>query len=109
MKVVILGSIKHNSDVITSVANFWKGHNVDVIYPIDSIKTKNLLDIQMNYINEIEDADLVLAIPKKIVDGVNGYYNCTFEFGESVSYEMAIAKHFRKPVAIVTDYRLYSN
>ena len=45
-----------------------------------------------------EEADLIVAVPKDVALTANGDSKYILEFGESTSYEMAIARRFNKPI-----------
>lgn len=57
-----------------------------------------LVDIQRRWIEKIEEADLIIAVPKRVAMTANGDSKYVLEFGESTSYEMAIARRFNKPI-----------
>lgn len=84
MRVCILASLSQKSDIET-VANHYKKDGNLVDYPIPS--RKNRLSICLDYIYKIKNADIIVAIPKR-----------DRTFGDSVTYELAIAKYFDKPV-----------
>lgn len=62
----------------------------------------SLYRIQKNYIQAIDDADIILVIPKKSVtnEQMSDVTSIMASFGESVSYEIATARFFNKPVII---------
>lgn len=62
----------------------------------------SLCSIQRNYINAIDKADIILVIPKKSEtnEQMADMTSILMSFGESVSYEIAIARFFNKPVII---------
>lgn len=98
MVVTIIGSLtkKKEMDVIKA---FWKGRGFVVNSPGDpEIQKKPLVDIQRTWIEKIEEADLIIAIPKNVALTANGDSKYVLEFGESTSYEMAIARRFNKPI-----------
>lgn len=84
-KICILGSLSQQSAIEEAVEHY-KSHGWLVDYPIEQ-RDKTLFEIDFDYICRIAAADKVVAIPK--YDG---------SFGESVTYEMAVAKYLGKPV-----------
>lgn len=86
-KVCILASLSQQSAIEEAVEHY-KSHENIVDYPIEQ-HDKTLLEIDFDYICRIASADMVVAIPK--YDG---------SFGESVTYEMAVAKFLGKPVEV---------
>lgn len=92
--VTIIGSLTHSSYDIIMLSNYLLDMGFTVYDPVTSNrqnKNMTLYDIQDFYISYIINADLVIAVPKP--DGT---------FGESTSYEMAIAKTFHKKVFLYT-------
>lgn len=78
---------------------FWKGFGFVVNSPGDpEIQKEPLVDIQRTWIGKIEEADLIIAIPKNVALTANGDSKYVLEFGESTSYEMAITRRFNKPI-----------
>ena len=72
----------------------------DITTPFDG-QVGPLFDIQLNYLKEIDKADMVLVIPKRIdTKGTCNDNHCEWSamVGESVSYEVAYAVHTNKPV-----------
>ncbi len=57
---------------------------------------------QSTWIGAIQNADFIVAIPKNIITESDGGSNFQFEFGESTTYEMAIAVEFQKPILVWT-------
>lgn len=98
MVVTIIGSLtkKKEMDVIKA---FWEGHGCVVNSPGDpEVQKEPLVDIQKMWIEKIEEADLIVAMPKSVALTANGDSKYILEFGESTSYEMAIASRFNKPI-----------
>lgn len=83
-KICILASLSQRSDIEEAV-RLYKSYGNLVDYPIEQ-RDKTLFQIDYDYICRIASADMVVAIPK--YDG---------SFGESVTYEMAVAKYLGKP------------
>lgn len=84
-KICILASLSQQSAIKEAVEHY-KSEGWLVDYPIEQ-HNKTLFEIDFDYICRIAAADKVVAIPK--YDG---------SFGESVTYEMAVAKYLGKPV-----------
>lgn len=72
-----------------------------VVHPFLS-QDDSLYNIQRRYISHISEADLILAIPKKFVpSGLACDNDLTIfksSYGESSSYELALAEHLGKKV-----------
>lgn len=103
MNIVIISSLSNEEDIKTlrEVFQSFNGGVFDVITPLDD-QTGSLCNLQLGYIEKIEGADLVVAIPKKRILNPVADIGTTIEyiFGESTSYEIAIARHFNKPFVI---------
>lgn len=84
-KICILASLSQQS-AIKEVVQHYKSQGCLVDYPIEQCD-KTLFEIDFDYICRIAAADIVVAIPKH--DG---------SFGESVTYELAVAKYLNKPI-----------
>ena len=84
-KICILASLSQQSDIKEAVQHY-KPQSCLVDYPIER-PDKSLFEIDFDYICRIAAADMVVAIPK--LDG---------SFGESVTYELAVAKYLDKPI-----------
>lgn len=61
-------------------------------------KDRSTFEIDRRFINCIEDADLILVIPKE--EFPIGYLEYHYGFGESVTYEMALANYLEKPIMV---------
>ncbi len=83
-KICILASLSQRLAIEEAVEHYKSQGNI-VDYPIEQ-HDKTLFEIDYDYICRIASADMVVAIPKH--DGT---------FGESVTYELAIAKYLGKP------------
>lgn len=79
-KVCILASLSQKSDIEEAVA-YYKSQGYIVDYPTEQ-RDKTLFEIDYDYICRIAKAGMVVAIPK--YEG---------GFGESVTYELAVAKY----------------
>lgn len=98
MKVTIIGSLSRKYEM-ERIRNYLEKLDVTVYCPTDDgIQEMPLIDIQRVWISNIASSDLVIAVPKRTEQEKNGSTKYTLEFGESTSYEMAIARWFKKPV-----------
>lgn len=98
MIVTIIGSLTKKKEM-NEIKAFWERLGAVVNSPGDpEVKKKPLIDIQKTWIEKIEEANLVIAIPKDVYLTANGSSKYILEFGESTSYEMAIARRFNKPI-----------
>lgn len=98
MIVTIIGSLTKKK-VMDKIKAFWEQHGAVVNSPGDpEIQKEPLVNIQKTWIEKIEEADLIVAIPKTVALTANGDSKYVLEFGESTSYEMAIARRFNKPI-----------
>lgn len=137
MKIVICGSLKNmdkmekiRDDIYKYMGDTYNGYNVFIDIPNTEL---TMFAAQFRYIDAIEAADIVLILPKEITWDNRLYFNQKslrildiypfnlpigihdFEYhdhegitiGESTSYVMAIARHFNKPVYIVSDYTYF--
>ena len=83
-KVCILASLSQQSAIEEAVKHY-KSEGCIVDYPKEQ-HDKTLFEIDYDYNCRIASADMVVAIPK-----------CDGTFGESVTYELAVAKYLGKP------------
>ena len=98
MIVTIIGSLRKKKEM-DKIKSFWVRHGAIVNSPEDpKVQKEPLVDIQKTWIKKIEEADLVVAVPKDVALTANGDSKYILEFGESTSYEMAIARRFNKPI-----------
>lgn len=98
MVVTIVGSLTKKKEM-DEIKAFWEGRGAVVNSPGDpEVQKEPLVDIQRTWIEKIEAADLIVAVPKSVALTANGGNKCVLEFGESTSYEMAIARRFNKPI-----------
>ena len=98
MVVTIIWSYS-NTDKMKECKEYWErfGHKVNC--PCDpGRKSITLIEKQFEWIEKIEEADLVVAIQKNIHMSSRPKTEYVFEFGESTSYEMAIALRFKKQI-----------
>ena len=98
MIVTIIGSLTKKGEM-DKIKSFWVRHGAIVNSPEDpKVQKEPLVDIQRTWIKKIEEADLIVAVPKDVALTANGDSKYILEFGESTSYEMAIARRFNKPI-----------
>jgi hypothetical protein len=98
MIVTIIGSLTKKKEM-DEIKAFWESRGAVVNSPGDpEIRKEPLVDIQRTWIEKIEEADLIIAIPKNVAMTANGDSKYVLEFGESTSYEMAIARRFNKTI-----------
>lgn len=99
MVVTIIGSLK-KSDKMEECKKFFEAQGCKVYSPANrEVQFQPLINIQGQWIKNIDAADLIVAIPKeKLLDQTAGVTRYVNEFGESTSYEMAIAISKRKPI-----------
>lgn len=99
MIITIIGSYK-DSDKIKQCKEFWEAYRCTVNCPCDeNRKNMPLIKKQSDWIKKIKEADLIIAISKDInTESCADDTNISLKFGESTSYEMAIANTFNKPV-----------
>lgn len=99
MEVTIIGSLS-KKDRMNECEEFFKKLGAKVNNPADaSRREKSLVAKQESWIEAIENADLVVVIPKEYMlaqDSTATKYGMTL--GESTSYELAIARRFGKQV-----------
>lgn len=98
MIVTIIGSLTKKKEM-DKIKAFLERRGAIVNSPGDpEIQKEPLVDIQGTWIKKIEEADLIVALPKTVAMTTNGDSKYILEFGESTSYEMAIARRFNKPI-----------
>lgn len=98
MVVTIIGSLTKKKEM-DKIKAFLEKRGAIVNSPGDpELQKEPLVDIQRTWIEKIEEADLIIAIPKSVSLTANGDSKYVLEFGESTSYEMAIARRFNKPI-----------
>lgn len=98
MIITIIGSCGDKKRM-NECKEYWErfGHKVNC--PCDSDRdTLPLTKKQRDWIDKIEESDLVVAISKNTQLEGNGGNKFVMEFGESTSYEIAIAFRFNKLV-----------
>lgn len=100
-RVTIIGSLTCREEM-EKAKDYYMGLGCDVESPLDyQGEGLPLLTIQKMWIKFIKEADFIVAIPKnKHFVGESGVTKYIIEFGESTSYEMAIAREFGKEIRI---------
>lgn len=99
MIVTVIGSTKASREEMTACKNFFQRFGHEVHTPIDEgVQDRPLLAIQKLWIENICKSDLIVAIPKVRTSCFNAENKTYVEFGESTSYELAIADKFEKQV-----------
>lgn len=102
MVVTICGSYSKKDEMLKCKEYFERfGHKVNCPFNPYRVKAP-LITKQAEWIEKIEEADLVVAIAKDLVvsDGEEGGTLYGMKFGESTSYEMAIAMKLKKQIMI---------
>ena len=98
MIVTIIGSLTKKKEM-NEIKAFLEKCGAIVNSPGDpELQKEPLVNIQRTWIEKIEEADLIVAVPKDVALTANGDSTYILEFGESTSYEMAIARRFNKPI-----------
>lgn len=102
MKITIVCSLS-SIEICDGVVKILESQGVDVSHPFED-QIGSLYRIQRIYLKKIEEADIVLAIPKTTCMNEACSDEAKTEiisvFGESTSYEIAYARHIGKPVII---------
>lgn len=100
MIVTIIGSYRKTDEMMECKA-YWERFGHQVNCPCDpERKNLPLIEKQSGWIKKIEEADLVVAIAKEVCLSGDGSSRHVYEFGESTSYEMAIALRNKKQIVI---------
>lgn len=101
MKATIIGSLSRK-DKMEEAKSFFENLGFEVDAPSDEgLQGQALIMIQNQWIKKISESDLVVAIPKEtVLTDTAGKTIYTQEFGESTSYEIAIAYAVSKNVII---------
>lgn len=102
MNITVIGSMKQTVEML-KIKDIYSKLGNDVFCPCDpERKNLTLLGKQTSWIEHIESSDIIIAIPKETkmfeTDGDSTVIGV--RFGESTSYEIAIANHFNKDVMI---------
>lgn len=100
MKVVVVGSLSRECDIL-ECKHYFEKIGAEVVTPLE-YQNGSLYDIQVRYAEFINQADLIVAIPKNverpdISECPYGFLD-KLGFGESTSYEIAMAITFGKRV-----------
>lgn len=99
--VVFIGSLKSCSYSMSVAKEFFENLGMEVLTPYDEdLQNKPLLVIQKIWINHIVNCDFVVAFAKSrdLDDNYPGETIMKYEFGESTSYELAIALKNNKKI-----------
>lgn len=98
MIITIIGSYKKKDEMLACKEYFERfGHKVNC--PYNPTRDGSLIEAQKAWIKKIEEADLVVAISKEVLLSNNASATeFVMKFGESTSYEMAIAGRFNKQI-----------
>lgn len=100
MTVTIIGSLS-KAERMKLIKRFLETKGVDVNIPLEKeIQSLPIVQIQKKWIEKIKEADYIVAVPEDTTFDGNGSGEIKYLFGESTSYEMAIADEFHKPVFI---------
>lgn len=100
MIVTIVGSMSRK-EYMEEIKSCFKKMGFEVNSPVDDqLKKLPLLTIQKKWIEKIEEADFIIAVPKINKLENSGSASQMMTFGESTSYEIAIATRFGKPILI---------
>ena len=87
-RICILASLSQRTDIEEAVKYYRTPDNI-IDYPKEQYN-KTLFEIDYDFICKIASADRIIAISKD--DGT---------FGESVTYELALATYFGKPIETI--------
>lgn len=98
MVVTIIGSMTKKKEM-DEIKALLERRGVVVNCPGDpEVQKEPLVAIHRTWIEKIEEADLIIAVPKEVAMTANGGNKYILEFGESTSYEIATASRFNIPV-----------
>lgn len=104
MIITIIGSVKENEKDMAIMKEFLSRlRNVVIYSPLDN-QNGTIYDLQRAYIDKIAESNLVIAISKPRKCG--GPWS--LHFGESTTYELAMADFFGVPVIYVPSGMTYS-
>lgn len=101
MTVTIIGSLTTEEEM-KDIKKYFEhlGFKVNCPGKDLDVQKQPLVDIYSAYIKKIEEADLIIAVPKKTAATADGGSEYIFQFGEATSYEIAIAKRFNKNIVL---------
>lgn len=96
MIITIIGSCK-DTEKMNACKEYWErfGHKVNCPCDLKN-DDMSLIAIDSKWIEKIEEADLIVAIHKSLSLEGGGGTSHIMDFGESTTYEMAIALRFNK-------------
>lgn len=106
MVVTIIGSLGKNAEDMRILKEkipeiYGNRDNLTIHSPLDN-QDGELVDIQRAFIDKLAAADVIVAISKP-----NDECPWKFTFGESTSYELALADYFKKKVVYVLSSKNY--
>lgn len=100
MIVTIIGSYSMK-DKMLKVKDHFERFGNKVNCPWDEKRNEDpILTKRVEWIKKIEEADLVVVIPKDTRIGPEDSSFLVFSFGEFTSYEIAIASYFTKNIVV---------
>lgn len=97
MIVTIIGSLTKKKEM-DEIKAFLERHGAIVNSP--EVQKEPLENVYRTWIKKIEEADLIIAIPRNVNLTANEGNKYILEFGETTSYEIAIARRFNKPILV---------
>lgn len=99
MIITIIGSLSKFKEMEEAKEYFERfGHKVNCPTSPE-LQEMALIEIQKEWIKKIKEADLIVAVPKAVyLAEKSGQTQFVHEFGESTSYEMAIASELNKEI-----------
>lgn len=101
MKITVIGSLSQ-AEIMKEISQWLEMQGNLVRTPADdNIQENALLNIQSLWIENIRKCDMIVAIPKSCeVDPEAEKTVLGYTFGESTSYELAIAMSMNKPIMV---------
>lgn len=100
MIITVIGSMTKGNKML-EIKKFLEQFDNLVNIPVDDqLQKLPLLEIQKIWIKKIEEADLVVVIPKELTLQDKGGSKHLLDIGESTSYEIAIALYLGKKIVI---------
>lgn len=102
MIITLIGSVSKSRDRMIELKQEFEKQGFVVNCPCDEERQKQpLINLCTSWICKIREADLIIAIPKNYKLNENGSSIIEYLFGESTTYEMAIADYFNKRILII--------
>ena len=101
MKVVVIGSINGTQhDMEAAVKFFERFEGIETVSALD-LQDRPLIYTQRVMVQRIKEADLIVVVPKnRVCSDLPNETIYEVEFGESTSYEIAMAREFRKEIVV---------